>query len=68
MKLTLKDREQKSITIDGSRYRYAGLLKRFEEINKAGNLFIDDAHEMLRGCRCVYIRSISGQYTTITQD
>jgi len=39
---------QKSITINGKRYRSVVAIKKaFPERNKAGNIYIDDASEMV---------------------
>ena len=66
MKITLSDKTQKSITIDGLRYDYKRIIKDLcKTPNKAGNYWLTNAIEINKRCLCVIIQCVDGSYAVI---
>ena len=64
--MKLRDRTQKTITINGTRYNYKRIIRELcRTQNTAGNYWLDNSAEIIKRCRCVVIQSISGQFAII---
>ena len=64
--MKLRDRTQKTIKINGTRYDYGRILRDLcHTHNRAGNYWLSDSVEVIRRCNCVLLQSIDGHFAVI---
>jgi hypothetical protein len=64
--MKLKNRTQKTIKIDGTRYDYGRILRDLcHTPNRAGNYWINDCAEAISRCNSIVIQSIDGHFAVI---